>query len=264
MATFKLFVIEIKKHLHIFVACTLINVLLNIFFSIRTEDQIYGLINILTAFGIGVFLYLYIFRDLYYDLYLGKNKLNHLIPMRISTYYMVKLIVFHAGLFIVWSGSLIQFFFSEQGLYTSRIMASSHPFIGIVYYILGKWMGIWCALAIIGFAISLSKLIYNSKVGGYIAGIIVIISSILLFQVVLIYSVPVHATWGIQSDSVQAFTQYAGLLTIQYDLSVPIRDISTTIHWSSVIINGIAALLFIGTAIMIFNSNRYEIYEEQI
>lgn len=263
MATFKLFVIEIKKHLHLFVACTLVNVLFNIFFSIRTEDQIYGLINILTAFGMGLFLFFYIFRDLYYDLYIGKNKLNHLIPIRMSTYYIVKLIVFHSGMFIVWCGSLIQFFFSEQGLYTSRIITSSYPVIGIFYYILGKWMGIWCALAMIGFALSLAKLTHYSKAGAYIAGIIVMISSILVFQFVYVYSVPV-STWSIQSDSVQSFTQYAGLLTIQYDLSVPIEDISSTIHWASVIINGIATLLFVGVAIAIFNSKRYEIYEEEI
>jgi hypothetical protein len=203
---------------------------------------------------------IYIFVDLYNEFYKGKQVITHMIPAKTSTKFLVKSVTFSLGLMIMWSTCLIYELFSLNGIYYSKIIDSSNPKMGVIYFILARFIGCISGPIIIGMAITLSKLVKNK-----IISIAVIVISIMVITMGLYLIMKSNLAgqekigWAIGTTSQQSFKQYAGMVSILVTSDKSIVDIAQTIHWNNIIFNVLVALLGYGIVSLIFNSRKYEV-----
>lgn len=252
-----LFKFEMKKHFLIFSIFTLIELILSIAVLINYDYRSAAfLVSNITWIVIPV----YIFIDLYNEFYRGKEVITHMIPIKTATKFLVKSLTFSLGLMIIWSTCLIYELFSLNGIYYSKIMDSSNPKVGIIYFILARFIGFIAGPIIIGMALALSKLVKNK-----ILSIAIIITTITVTTVGLYLIMKSNLIdqgkvyWSIGTTSQDVFKQYAGMISILVASDKDITDIAQTIYWNNVIFNALVAVLGYGIVASIFNSRKYEI-----
>lgn len=259
MAALHLFKIEAKRQIHPILWVFLISLLLNLIFSSRSGDAIYSDLNVLMNQCIGLYLPIYIFIDFYRDMYVGMNLLNHMVPVRTSLHFVIKALVLALGVIAIWATSLIQVFFSEQGLYAVRMQSSSHPVMGIWYITAAKFASTGCGLAIVGLAAALGRRISCKRLA--IAAMIGIVAGITLVLFWLNQHGAAHpGQWMLGTSSIESYKQYAGFLTINFPEPYMNSDIYDTVRWDSVGINAAVALAVSLVAGRMFNSSKYEVY----
>lgn len=247
--------IELHRHLSLFVSLAGIHALCSLFF-VWSRHPDFGFASLLVGMAIGIVLPVYLFVDYYREFVLGERVLVHTLPLRTSTLYAIKSLVFLLGNLWVWSGGLINVFWNPAGLYHTRIELSSSPALGVAYLFISKIAGVLCALALIGFAIAVGKqLRKRALIHTSIAFLLLATIGILAAQIM---GETPH--WSIGSSSMQTFTQYAGPLTISNVFDTTPDDINDTIRWNSVLLN-LGMALAAGLAIrLLLQSRKYEIY----
>lgn len=247
--------IELRRHLPVFLSLTGIHVLCSLFF-VWSRNPDFGFASLLAGMAIGIVLPVYLFVDYYREFVLGERVLVHTLPLRTSTLYAIKSLVFLVGNLLVWCGGLVNVFWNPTGLYHTRIVLSSAPAWGVSYLFASKIAGTLCALALIGLAIAAGKQLRKRALTHTVIALLLLATiGILAAQIV-----GETAHWSIGSSSMQAFTQYAGPLTISNVFDTIPGDINTTIRWNSVLLN-LGMSFAAGLAIrMLLQSRKYEIY----
>jgi hypothetical protein len=240
----------------------MIHVSFGMLFLLRGHDEIYALLNLLINMGTGIFILIYLYRDMYNSFYEGKTSLNQMIPIHIFSFFCVKSLIFIIGSMLVWVTSLIEVFWSHGGLYQLRIVYSAHPFLGVMYMIISKFVSVICEVGLIGLGIALSSLILNRKMALSVQWIIPVGVCLLLFAVMQLYVSDPNA-WMIGTTSIQNYKQYAGFLAVNFESGSVNTDIFETVQWESIGLNGGVALLSYGLIFFIFNSGKYEVHGEK-
>ncbi|UMY56350.1 hypothetical protein MLD56_07935 [Paenibacillus peoriae] len=252
-----IFKVEIKRHFMVFAILTILSGIFSLHFLINNHQQLafsYLLINMV----IGILIPIYIFMDFYNEFFIGKMTLNHMLPLKTSSLFFIKSIVFLIGIMVVWGATLIEIFLNPQGLYLTRIVQSTSPSEGILYLFCSKFFGMLSGLSLMGFAISLAKWVSKKVATGHLL-IAFIFIAVIGFQFALIIKGSWH--WSIGTSSLESFKQYANMLTISTFSNRPtFPDIKETIHWDSVVMNVIVTIISGSFAALLFNSKRYEIY----
>ncbi|MBI6875655.1 hypothetical protein [Clostridium aciditolerans] len=253
-----LFKLEMKKHFLIFGIFTLIELILSTAVLINYDYR--G-----TTFAVSsitwIIIPVYVFIDLYNEFYKGKEVITHMIPIKTSTKFLVKSLTFSLGLMIIWSTCLIYELFSLNGIYYLKIMDSSNPKAGVVYFILARLIGFIAGPIIIGMALALSKLVKNKILSAAIIISTITVTTIGLYLIMKSnLSGQEHIGWAIGTTSQERFKQYAGMVSILVSSDKGITDIAKTIYWNNVVFNILVTLLGWGIVSLIFNSRKYEVY----
>ncbi|NMM62968.1 hypothetical protein HBE96_09680 [Clostridium sp. P21] len=252
-----LFKFEMKKHFLIFSIFTLIELICGIAVLINYD---YRSAAFLVSNVTWIVIPVYIFIDLYNEFYKGKEVITHMIPIKTSAKFLVKSLIFSLGLMIIWSTCLIYELFSLNGIYYSKIMDSSNPKVGVIYFILARFIGFIAGPIIIGMALALSKLVKNKILSAAIIVITITVTTVGLYLVMKSnLAGQEHIGWAIGTTSKEVFKQYAGMVSILVTSDKDITDIAQTIHWNNVIFNALVAVLGYGIVSSIFNSRKYEI-----
>lgn len=252
-----LFKFEIKKHFVIFGVFTLIQIILSTAILVNYD---YMSMCFMISSITWIIIPIYIFIDLYNEFYKGKEVITHMIPIKTSTKFFVKSVTFSLGLMIIWSTCLIYELFSLNGIYYSKIIDSSNPEAGVVYFILARFIGFISGPIIIGMALAFSKLVKNKILS---ASIIVITITVITVGLYLIMKFNLagqeNIGWSIGTTSHEAFKQYAGMVSLLVGSDKDVTDIAQTIHWNNIIFNILVAVLGCGIVSLIFNSRKYEV-----
>ncbi len=247
--------IELRRHLPVFVSLAAVNALCGLFFSLSSNPD-FGFVSLLAGMAIGIVLPVYLFTDYYREFVLGERVLIHTLPLSTFRLYALKSLVFLLGSLLVWSCGLLDVFWNPVGLYRTRIADSSSPLLGLGYLLASKTAGTFCALSLVGLAIAVSKVLRRRVL------IPAVIAALLLLTIGLL-AAPIMgetAHWSIGSSSLQAFPQYAGPLTVSNAFDVTPADINDTIRWHSVVLNLGTTLVSASIARLLLNSRAYEIY----
>ena len=252
-----LFKFEIKKHVVIFGIFTLIQMILSTAVLVNYDYMsICFMISSITWIVIPI----YIFIDLYNEFYKGKEVITHMIPIKTSTKFLVKSVTFSLGLMIIWSTCLIYELFSLNGIYYSKIIDSSNPKVGVIYFILARFIGFISGPIIIGIALALSKLVKSKILSTAIIVITITVTTVGLYLVMKSnLAGQENIGWAIGTTSQQAFKQYAGMVSMLVTSDKDITDIAQTIYWNNVIFNILVAVLGYRIVSLIFNSRKYEV-----
>jgi len=252
-----LFKFEIKKHFVIFGIFTLIQMILSTAVLVNYDYMsICFMISSITWIVIPI----YIFIDLYNEFYKGKEVITHMIPIKTSTKFLVKSVTFSLGLMIIWSTCLIYELFSLNGIYYSKIIDSSNPKVGVIYFILARFIGFISGPIIIGIALALSKLVKSKILSTAIIVITITVTTVGLYLVMKSnLAGQENIGWAIGTTSQQAFKQYAGMVSMLVTSDKDITDIAQTIYWNNVIFNVLVAVLGYRIVSLIFNSRKYEV-----
>lgn len=252
-----LFKFEIKKHFVIFGIFTLIQMILSTAVLVNYDYMsICFMISSITWIVIPI----YIFIDLYNEFYKGKEVITHMIPIKTSTKFLVKSVTFSLGLMIIWSTCLIYELFSLNGIYYSKIIDSSNPKVGVIYFILARFIGFISGPIIIGIALALSKLVKSKILSTAIIVITITVTTVGLYLVMKSnLAGQENIGWAIGTTSQQAFKQYAGMVSMLVTSDKDITDIAQTIYWNNVIFNILVAVLGYRIVSLIFNSRKYEV-----
>ncbi|WP_342428489.1 hypothetical protein [Paenibacillus sp. FSL L8-0158] len=252
-----IFKVEIKRHFMVFAIFTILSAICSLHFLVNSHQQLafsYLLVNMV----IGILIPIYIFMDFYNEFFIGKMTLNHMLPLKTSSLFFIKSIVFLIGIMVVWGATLIEVFLNPQGLYLTRIVQSTSPSEGVLYLFCSKFFGMLGGLSLMGFAISLAKWVSKKVATGHLL-ISFIFVAVIGFQFALIIKGSWH--WSIGTSSLESFKQYANMLTIStFSNQSTFPDIKETIQWDSVVRNIIVTLIAGSMAALLFNSKRYEIY----
>jgi hypothetical protein len=164
------------------------------------------------------------------------------------------------GLMLMWATCLIFELFNSHGIYHTRILHSSSPTLGIVYFILARFIGCISGPIIIGVSIALSKLVKNkissiSIIAAVLLGITIgfylIMKSNLAGQGKVFYS--------IGTTSQDAFKQSAGLVSLLVQSDKHLADISKSIYWNNLFYNFLVYVFGYVIISSIFNSKKYEV-----
>ncbi len=252
-----IFKIEIKRHFMVFAILTILSAICSLHFLVNNHQQLafaYLLINMV----IGILIPIYIFVDFYNEFFIGKMTLNHMLPLKTSSLFFIKSIVFLMGIMVVWGATLIEIFLNPQGLYLTRIVQSTSPSEDILYLFCSKFFGMLSGLSLMGFAISFAKWV-SKKVGTGQLLMAFTSLTVIGFQFALIIKGSWH--WSIGTSSLESFKQYANMLTIStFSNQSTFPDIKETIHWDSVVMNVTVTIIAGSLAALLFNTRKYEIY----
>ncbi|WP_123053650.1 hypothetical protein [Clostridium sp. JN-1] len=253
-----LFKLEIRKHFPIFSVFILMEAVLSTL--VLVDYNKYINIHLQLSAVAWIVLPIYIFIDLYNNFYIGKDVILHMIPMKTSTKLLVKSTIFSMGLMLMWATCLIFELFNSHGIYHTRILHSSSPTLGIVYFILARFIGCISGPIIIGVSIALSKLVKNkissiSIIAAVLLGITIgfylIMKSNLAGQGKVFYS--------IGTTSQDAFKQSAGLVSLLVQSDKHLADISKSIYWNNLFYNFLVYVFGYVIISSIFNSKKYEV-----
>ncbi|KWX85173.1 hypothetical protein AMQ83_26355 [Paenibacillus riograndensis] len=248
------FKLECRKHCAVFAAFTGISVLTNLYF-LFSQDQDLSFVFLLVNMVIGILLPVYIYLDYYREFFTGTMPINHLLPLRTSALFGVKSAVFMLGLILVWLPSLLDVFVNPAGLYHQRIMHSDNPALGIAYLVLSKLCSIPAGLAVMGLALAAAKRLRKPLLSHLCIALVMVL--VVGIQFALVVRNSWH--WSIGTSAAETFKQYANLLTVSPVSRVQTADINESIHWSSVGMNLLVALVAGATLRYLFNSRKYEI-----
>ncbi|WP_446899199.1 hypothetical protein ACSVC9_04705 [Clostridium sp. LBM24168] len=255
---FSFFKLEIKKHFQIFFILILIETVLGIF--VLADYNKYIDIHLQLSAVVWIVISMYIFIDLYNNFYTGKDVMFHMIPIKTSTKFLIKSTVFSIGLMLMWSTCLIFELFSLNGIYHARILNSTSPASGVVYFISARFIGFISGPVIIGVSIALSKLVRKKYLG------IVVIAVVLLCITLGLYFIMKSNLAGqgkvfysIGTTSQEAFKQSAGMVSILVQSDRHLDDISKSIYWNNIIYNFLTYIFGYAVITFIFNSKKYEV-----
>lgn len=250
--------VEIRKHYIFFGACIIINLILSCLVLsnynkyINMSFQISSIIWILVP--------IYIFINLYKEFYIGTNLLYNMVPIKTSNIFLLKVLVFSVAIILIWSCSLVYELFSSQGIYHNRILLSSKPVLGTIYFIMPRVISSISGIIILGLSIALSKLINNKVLSQIIMIITLIIVHMGFYQIMKLNIINQgQVFFSIGTTSQIGFKQYAGLLSLLVSTTTNVPDIATTIYWNNVTANILVAFIGFLITASIFNSRRYEI-----
>ncbi|MEG0128915.1 hypothetical protein [Clostridium sp.] len=254
-----LFKVEIKRHFPLLGSFILIDLVLS--FMVLAEVNSFYNIQFMVSSGIWFLVVIYIFIDIYRDFYIGDNSLIHMLPMRLITVFIVKLMVFSLYLILLWSTNLVFQLFWDNGIYFVRIQGSTNSLEGLHFFIIPRIVSIFSGIILIGAAISMGKLFKNIYISS--VSIFLVISSVTygilsLMKFNLIGQGNVLSTIAINAYGV--FKQYAGLVTYYVVSEVDHVDIVKTIHWNNVWVNMVVGVIGLVLIYRITESKKYEIY----
>lgn len=253
-----LFKVEIKKHYIFFATTIIINLLLS-FFVLYNYDKYISMSFQISSIT-WILIPIYIFIDLYKEFYIGTNLLNNMVPTKTSNIFLLKLLVFSIAVILIWSCSLVYELFNVKGIYHNRILLSSKPVLGIIYFIIPRIVSAISGIIILGLSIALSKLINNKTLSIIIMITILIIVHMGLYQIMKLNIISQgQVFFSIGTTSQIGFKQYAGLLAILVSTTTNVPDIATTIYWNNVTANILVALIGFLILDFIFKSRKYEV-----
>lgn len=253
--------VEFKLHAKVFVSLALFQALFGLLFSLRGQDEIYSTLNLLISMTVGIYIPLYIYRDMYNSFFMGTSALNQMIPIRSSTIFMIKSLTLATYAIMVWVASLVEVFVNEGGMYRLRMIHSESPRLGILYMIAGKLSSVVCEVGLIGLGIIASTFIFHKKIAVAFQWLLPLCACIALF-VCMRWYVPHFNAWMIGTTSIQSYKQYAGFLAVNFDVPAT-TDISSTVQWESPLINSLAAIVCFCIVLLVLSLTKYEVHGEQ-
>ncbi|UQZ35788.1 hypothetical protein C2I18_21010 [Paenibacillus sp. PK3_47] len=248
------FKIECRRHLAVFATLTAVSGLANLYFLFSSSQDMAFLI-LMVNMVIGILIPVYIYMDYYREFFQGTMPLNHMLPVRTSTLFAVKSVVFLLGAAAVWAAALPEVFANPDGLYQMRIAGSASPALGVLYLVLSKLCSLPAGLALMGLALAAGKRLRKPLFSH------LCIAALLLLVVGLQFAFIIKGSWhwGIGSSSNEAYKQYANLLSVSLASPSPAADINETIQWQSVGMNLLVMGLAGSGAALLFNSRKYEL-----
>ena len=183
-----------------------------------------------------------------------------MIPIKTSTKLLVKATVFSIGLMLMWATCLIFELFNSNGIYHTRILHSTSPTLGIVYFILAKFIGCISGPIIIGVSIALSKLVKNKTLS---ISIIVVVLLGITMGLYLIMKLKLAGQgkiyYAIGTTSQEVFKQSAGIFSILVQSDNHLNDIAKSIYWNNLLYNLLMYIFGYVIISFIFNSKKYEV-----
>jgi len=218
MTIIKLLAVEIKKSMPIFLALCIINVFFFIA-SMFTDSVMFELIAFMFTLIAYSLMICYVFISLYHDLYLGKDILLHLTPIKTSTVLIIKNIVYVLGFLLFWLPSLARILYGKSGIAELIFSSLDHTWFILTYMNFTKLLGIVAGTMLITSIIACSKKIKN-RVGSLVfiglTYLLIIVGTI----IGIIYRYEntfenIEVTIGMGTNDLFIFDQYATFIPIK-------------------------------------------------
>ncbi|MDR0983805.1 MAG: hypothetical protein LBL93_02180 [Ruminococcus sp.] len=236
----KQFTVEFKRHIMFFLGLSFINIAFFIVSKIPdltfVGDYIYPF-YLMLSFTLAV---IYIFIDLYNDLYSGKNVLALMVPFGENKIILSKSFAYAVGIILLWLTSLLQTFFGENGFYKVAIEASDSRFEGISYMALSRMVSVFSGIAIFAVIIALVRF-FRNRFLSYVVSFVLFLGFSIGFCCVVLSFGSVDWFIGINSD-VHVYNQYFGFVPIMIVSTEVSGDISDTIAWGNLLLNFIVGI----------------------
>ncbi|MDR0919711.1 MAG: hypothetical protein LBM93_10800 [Oscillospiraceae bacterium] len=250
--------IELKRHLFFFFGLSFVNIAIFLVSQIQNLSIVGNLISpfyLMIAFTLAV---IYIFVDLYNDLYLGKNILSLMIPIDEIKIILAKSIAYTVGVMLLWLTTLLETLFGENGLYQTAVMYSDSKFEGIIYLISSRLFSVFSGIAIFVIIIALVRF-FKNKFSSYIISFILFLMFTISFccVVMAVNGCFDSVDWfiGINTD-VHVYNQYFGFIPIMIVSSG--NDISETINWGNLIMNISIGIFLFFLSSLILRLKKYD------
>ncbi|AWB43539.1 hypothetical protein DCC85_04405 [Paenibacillus sp. CAA11] len=246
---------ELRRHIPVVATLIVLSSCVSLYFAWNKNSD-YAFTYLLINMVIGILIPVYIFVDYYQDFYIGKRSISHTLPLKTSSLFWIKSVVFLVGIMLVWASTLLELFLNPHGLYHVRMAGSSSPLLGVAYIILSKLAGAASGLAVMGLALAAAKLVRVRAASYLLMACIIVL--IVAPQFLWITSEGYHFKMG--TSDLDSFKQYAGMLSVSISYEPPFQDINETIRWASVWINAAVAVGAGSVLHILFNSSKYEVY----
>lgn len=259
---FTLLKVELRKHCKFFGFLIVINLLSSIL--VLKDYEFMNTYGFDIEYYSWILAFLYVFINVYRELYIGKNLLSHMVPIETSRLLVIKSLVFGIFMSIIWLTTLIYEIHSPMGIYQMKIIHSSSILQSTLYFILPRIISLFTGVIIIGFSISLGKVINNKVVSKVIVfGSFILITMALYFTIKYSLINQNGVGWAIGTTAQYGFKQYSGiiamLVTSPKTQALAGVDIATSIYWNNIFINIIAGVVGLYASHLIFKSKRYEL-----
>ncbi|URZ14655.1 hypothetical protein [Clostridium felsineum] len=251
--------LEAKKHVLILGFFILLQFILSLL-VLSNYSQYSGIYLQITSIS-WILITIYVFIDLYNSFYRGKDVLFHMVPIKTSKKFFIKVVVFSISFMLLWSTCLIFEFISPSGIYAMRIAKSSNPTMGVIYFILARFLSCISGIIILGLAILLGKLFKNKFVSAAIIFLTLFLITFGLYQIMKLNLMPANNIYfSIGTNLQTSFKEYAGIVSLLVGAdNRTIPDIATTIYWNNVIANICVAIIGGFIVAKLTDSKRYEI-----
>ncbi|AIQ16975.1 hypothetical protein H70357_10110 [Paenibacillus sp. FSL H7-0357] len=249
------FKLECKRHFAMFASLTGLSCLINLYFLFSSGQDLAFLI-LTVNMVIGILIPVYIYVDYYREFFTGTMPVNHMLPVKTSSLFLVKSAVFMLGTTAVWSTTLLEVFLNPDGLYQARIADSASPALGILYLLLSKLCSIPAGLALIGLALAAGKRQRKPLLSHLCIAVLIV--AVVAVQFALVIQDSSH--WSLGTSANESFKQYANLLTVSPIYQEQAANINDTISWQSIGMNLLVACVAGSGAALLLNGRKYELY----
>jgi len=255
MRIIKLIYVEHKKNMPIFLTLSIINLLFFIA-SLFIDSEMFEVIAFLFTLVAYSLMISIIFINLYNDLYLGKDMLLLMAPIKTSTILIIKNFIYISGLFLFWLPSLFRIIYGKFGPSLDNLT------LVLSYMNVTKLLGIIAGTLLITCIVVCSKKIKHRI--GSIAFIGIVFLSIIITNIIGIISIyqntfnKIELTIGMGSNF--AFNQYATFIPIQIlPIDPSIQTVMDTAFFEQIPINLfiIVASFIISLIVVDYSKNDY-------
>ncbi|MEG0128917.1 hypothetical protein [Clostridium sp.] len=208
--------------------------------------------------------FIYVFINIYRELYIGKNTIAHMIPIDTYKILIVKSVVFGVFMSIMWLVTLIYEMFSPMGMYEMRIIESSNVLESTLYFIIPRIVSLFTGVVVIGLAVALGKLVNNRVISNVIVFASFILITMGIYMVMKYTFLNVDGIgWSIGTTAQYGFKQYSGIIAILVSTPKSILlgevNIASSIYWNNVFVNIFVGLIGLYISNLVFKSKKYEL-----
>lgn len=253
--------VEFRRHSVFFLGITLINIALILISLIPHFDMVGTYLYPLCQMVLFTLTVIYIFYDIYQDLYLGRNPLLLMIPFDTFKILLSKAAVYLSGFLLLWLGSLINLFFAQNGLYKTAIFRSADSAGGISYLFISRIAGACAGIGVLLLCVGAARF-FRKKLASYLIVFLAFVAVMTGFCLLILYfngCLSGNVNWAIGIfTNIHVYNQYFGFIPIMILPSGNASDIADTIDWRNPALNAAAACMMFLLTYLIFKFHPYD------